>query len=96
MWLARLGLDRLAGFSAGVDLAGYTQALWLIGDFIEPRPSVFGTDVHVLELRWSFVMYPLAAIGAIAEPAKVLIIAEATALGVAVFPLWNDTSSQVN
>ena len=88
VWLARLGLDRLAGFNAGVDLAGYSQSIWLLGDFIEPRPSVFGTDVHVLELRWSFILYPLAAIGALAPPAKVLIVAEALALGIAVFPLW--------
>ncbi len=88
VWLARLGLDRLEGYGAGTDLAGYSQAIWLLGDLFEPRPSVFGTDVHLLELRWSFIMYPLAIIGAFAPPTKVLIMSEAIALGVAVFPLW--------
>lgn len=87
-WLIRLGLDRLEGFETGTGLAGYSQSMWLIGEFLEPRASLFGSDVHVLELRWSFVMYPLALVGAFVNPAKVLIISEALALGVAVFPLW--------
>ena len=50
--LARLGLDRVAGYDAGVDLAGYSQAVWLIGEGYRPEASLFGTDVHLLELRW--------------------------------------------
>ncbi|MGI9595907.1 MAG: DUF2079 domain-containing protein [Acidimicrobiales bacterium] len=88
VWLARLGLDRLKGFDAGADLAGYSQSLWLLGQLTEPRASLFGTDVHVLELRWSFILYPLAVLGRFATPAKVLIVSEAMALGLAVFPLW--------
>ncbi len=88
VWLARLGLDRLEGFDTGTDLAGYSQASWLIGELIEPRASLFGAGVHLLELRWSFVMYPLALIGAFTTPAKVLIVSEAIALGLAVLPLW--------
>ncbi len=87
-WLTRLGLDRLEGLDTGVDLAGYSQSLWLLGQLTEPRASVFGSDVHVLELRWSFVLYPLAVLGAFANPAKVLIVSQAVALGVAVLPLW--------
>lgn len=88
IWLARLGLNRLEGFDAGADLAGYSQALWLLGQLIEPRASLFGTNVHVLELRWSFVLYPLAIMARFASPAKVLIVSEAIALGLAVLPLW--------
>ncbi len=88
IWLARLGLARLEGFDAGTDLAGYSQSLWLLGQLIEPRASVFGTDVHLLELRWSFVLYPLAVLGRFGSPARVLIVAEAVALGLAVLPLW--------
>lgn len=88
LWLARLGLDRLTGLRAGADLDGYSQGVWLLGDLFEPRPSLFGTDVHLLELRWSFVMYPLALIAAFGEPAEVLIVSEAIALGLAVLPLW--------
>lgn len=88
VWLTRLGLDRLEGFDTGTDLAGYSQALWLIGEWLEPRASLFGSGVHLLELRWSFIVYPLAAIGLFANPAKVLIVSEAIALGLAVLPLW--------
>lgn len=88
VWLARLGLNRLSGFNAGSDLAGYSQAMWLLSDLIEPRASLFGTDVHLLELRWSFVMYPLAILAAFFTPAKVLIVSSSVALGLAVFPLW--------
>ncbi len=87
-WLAQIGLSRLTGLEAGEDLAGYSQAMWLITELIEPRASMFGTDVHLLELRWSFIMYPLSIFGVFAPPPKVLIVAEAIALGLAVFPLW--------
>jgi uncharacterized membrane protein len=87
-WLSRLGLNRLAGFDAGVELAGYSQSLWLVSELFEPRPTLFGNDVHLLELQWSFILYPLAFLGRVASPAKVLIVAEAVALGLAVIPLW--------
>ena len=87
-WLAQLGLNRLDGFGTGVDLAGYSQSLWLLGQLFEPRPSLFGTDVHLLELRWSFILYPLAVVGRFASPGRVLIVAQAIALGLAVLPLW--------
>ncbi len=87
-WLARLGLSRLEGFGTGVDLAGYSQSLWLLGELLEPRATLFGSDLHVLELRWSFILYPLAVFGRFASPPEVLIVAQAIALGLAVFPLW--------
>jgi uncharacterized membrane protein len=87
-YLARVGLDRLEGLSTGVDLASYSQGLWLLTELIEPRASLFGTDVHLLEVRWSFILYPLALPALFAPPAKVLIVAQAVALGLAVLPLW--------
>ncbi len=88
IWLARLATDRVTGFETGRDLAAYSQASWLLGQRFEPRASLFGTDVHLLELRWSFISYPLAPFGAFVEPAQVLIVAQAIALGLGVFPLW--------
>ena len=87
-FLARVGLDRLTGLGTGVDLASYSQALWLVTELVEPRASLFGTEVHLLEVRWSFVLYPLAIPAAFADPARVLIVAQAVALGLAVVPLW--------
>jgi uncharacterized membrane protein len=87
-WLIRVGLDRLEGLGTGVDLAGYSQAMWLLTQLTEPRPSLFGTDVHLLEVRWSFILYPLSLLAFFATPAKVLIVSQAVAIGVAVLPLW--------
>lgn len=86
--LALAGLARIDGFLTGDDLAGYSQALWLITEGYEPRASMFGTGVHLLELRWSFIMYPLALAGLIFEPARVLVVAQGIAMGVAVLPIW--------
>ncbi len=86
--LSWAGLERIEGFMTGDDLAGYSQALWLITEGYEPRASMFGTGVHLLELRWSFIMYPLALAGLVFEPAKVLVVAQGVALGAAVLPLW--------
>lgn len=87
-YIIRLGLDRLAGFGSGVDLAGYSQAVWLIGEGYVPRASMFGTDVHVLELHWSFILYPLGLLGIAFAPAKLLIVTQGMALGLTVVPIW--------
>lgn len=86
--LVRLSLDRLASYDHGADLAGYTQSVWLISEGFEPRASMFGTDVHVLELHWSFILYPLGLLATFVSPATMLLAAQGTALGVAVIPLW--------
>jgi len=82
------GLARIDGFMTGDDLAGYSQALWLITEGYAPRASMFGTGVHLLELRWSFIMYPLALAATVFDPPKVLVAAQGVALGAAVLPLW--------
>lgn len=86
MWM---GLSRIDGLETGVDLAGYSQALWLLTQGNVPRASLFGTDVHLLELRWSFIMYPLAPVATVVEPARLLVVVQSLALGAAVFPLWS-------
>lgn len=78
----------MAGFDSGVDLAGYSQAVWLIGEGYVPRASMFGTDVHVLELHWSFILYPLGLASLVFAPAKLLIVTQGLALGLTVFPIW--------
>jgi uncharacterized membrane protein len=86
MWM---GLSRIDGLETGVDLAGYSQALWLLTQGNVPRASLFGTDVHLLELRWSLVMYPLGLVATVVEPARLLVVVQSLALGAAVFPLWS-------
>ncbi len=83
-----LNLARLAALDAGPDLAAYTQGVWLLGEGFRPEASLFGDQVHLLELHWSFILYPLAAVGVIFPVAKTLLIAQSIAIAAAVIPLW--------
>ena len=85
IWMA---LARLQSLETGIDLAGYSQALWLLGDGKMPKASLFGTDVHLLELHWSFILYPLGLAGLVLPAAKLLLVTQAGALAIAVLPLW--------
>ncbi|MDH3292853.1 MAG: DUF2079 domain-containing protein [Acidimicrobiia bacterium] len=87
-FLAWTAVSRIDGLEAGVDLAGYSQTLWLLTQGNVPRASLFGTDVHLLELRWSFVLYALALPATVFPPAKLLVVTQSIALGLAVLPLW--------
>lgn len=86
--LAAVSLARLGSFDAGDDLAAYTQAVWLLGEGFQPEASLLGDDVHLLELHWSFILYPVGALGIVFPTAKMLVVAQSVALGLAVFPLW--------
>ncbi|MEM7337526.1 MAG: DUF2079 domain-containing protein [Actinomycetota bacterium] len=86
--LARSGLARLASLDTGLELAGYSQALWLLSEGKVPQASLLGTDVHLLELHWAFIMYPLAPLVWLFSAPEVLIVAQAVALAATVFPLW--------
>ena len=86
--LALTSLARLEGFDGGADLAAYTQAVWLLGEGYQPEASLLGDDVHLLELHWSFVLYPIAGLGLLFPTAKALVVAQAVAIGLTVFPLW--------
>lgn len=82
------GLARLKSLDTGEDLAGYSQAIWLLAQGNTPEPSMFGDGVHVLELHWSFVLYALSVPVRFFEPAKVLIVTQAIALGLGVPAIW--------
>ncbi|MCP3988811.1 MAG: DUF2079 domain-containing protein [Actinomycetia bacterium] len=82
------GLAKLTSLDTGIDLAAYSQSSWLLSEAKLPKASLFGTDVHLLELHWAFVMYPLSLLALVFPPAKVLIVVQGLALGLAVVPLW--------
>lgn len=86
--LIRSGLARLNSLDTGIDLAGYSQALWLLAEGKMPEASLFGSDVHLLELHWAFIMYPLAALAVVFPPAELLIVVQGLALAAAVVPIW--------
>lgn len=82
------GLAKLNSLETGIDLAGYSQALWLLSEGKVPQASLFGSDVHLLELHWAFILYPLAALAVVFPAAKLLIVVQGLALAGAVVPLW--------
>ncbi len=86
--LIYLSLARIEGLRTGSDLAAYTQSVWLIREGQVPEPSLFGSSVHVLELHWSFVVYPLALLGLLFPVAKMLVVVQSLALGLGIVPLW--------
>lgn len=86
--LINLGLARLDNLRSGPDLAAYTQSSWLLAEGYLPKASLFGTDVHLLELHWSFILYPLALIGSVSDPARALIVTQGLALAAGVPLLW--------
>ncbi len=83
-----INLAKVNALDAGSDLAGYTQGVWLVKEGYFPEASLFGDGVHILELHWSFILYPLALIGFIGPVAKGLVVTQSIAIGLAVFPLW--------
>lgn len=83
------GLARIRGLEAGSDLAGYSQAVWLLAQGNTPEASMFGDGVHVLELNWSFILYPLSMLARVFDAPKMLVIAQAVALGLGVPALWS-------
>ncbi len=81
-------LARIASLETGIDLAGYTQALWLLGEGKMPQASLFGSEVHLLQLHWAFILYPLALAGLVFPPAELLVVTQGAALAGAILPLW--------
>lgn len=81
-------LAKVRSLDTGVDLAAYAQATWLIGDGKMAQASLFGTEVHLLELHWSFVLYPIALAGFFFPTPELLVVAQSIALALAVLPLW--------
>lgn len=85
--VALLALARLEALDGGQDLAAYAQALWLLSEGYEPRMTLFG-GIHLLELHWSFLLYPLTPLAIVVDPVRLLVVVQALALGIAVLPLW--------
>ncbi|MBT8240120.1 MAG: DUF2079 domain-containing protein, partial [Acidimicrobiia bacterium] len=91
--LSLISVSRLNGLAMGPDLAGFTQSVWLISEGISPTSTIFGDGVHLLELRWSFLLYAFA-LPALVIPsswlsiAEILLVAQALAVSISVIPIW--------
>ncbi len=83
-----LSVSRVRSLDTGLDLAGYSQAIWLLGEGYRPEASLFGSDVNVVELHWAFILYPLGLVARVLPAVELLLAVQALALGSAVIPLW--------
>lgn len=86
--LGTLAMDRYNTLESGSDLASYTQAVWLISEGYRPEASLVGDGVHLLSVRWSFILYPLGMLAKVFSTAPMLIVVQAVALGIVAVPLW--------
>ncbi|MFT7600473.1 MAG: putative membrane protein [Acidimicrobiales bacterium] len=89
LFLASLSTARYNSLDTGNDLAGYAQAVWLLGQDLQPEASLFGENIHMLELHWSFVLYPLALLALVVPTVSALVAIQSVAIGLGVFPLWH-------
>lgn len=87
-WLVWLGLARFNTLQTGTDLAAYSQAVWLLSEGFRPAATLFGNDVHLLEVRWSFILYPVSLLVRFSPAPQTLMTLEGIALSSTVFPLW--------
>ena len=83
-----LSVARYRSLDAGSDLAGYAQAVHLLSEGTRPEASLIGEDVHLLELHWSFILYPVAGLTLLLPAAEALLVVQSILLAVAVIPLW--------
>ena len=84
--LGSLSLARARQLDAGLELSSYLQGLWLIGEGFEPLSSVAGHNL--LWEQAAFILYPLSLLTALFPVQPTLLILQASALGLAVVPLW--------
>ncbi len=82
-WLA---LARLFALDADPLLAGYSQGVWLIANGYRPEATLF-RGIHMLQINWAFVLYPLAVFERWFSAATFLVVIQALALGSAVAPI---------
>ena len=84
--LSGLSLARAIQLDAGADLSSQLQGLWLIGEGYEPRSSVAGHNL--LWEQAAYILYPVAGLTALFPDQPTLLALQASALALAVVPLW--------
>ncbi len=84
--LASLSLARARQLDAGADLSSHLQGLWLIAEGYEPISSLVGHNL--LWEQAAFILYPVAGLAALLPDQPTLLGLQASALALAVVPLW--------
>ncbi len=86
--LSVVSVSRFNSLEMGPNLAGISQGVWLIGQGLTPNATILGEGVHLLELRWSFILYAFGPAAAVLPVAETLLVTQAIAVGVSVIPIW--------
>ncbi|MDH3705282.1 MAG: DUF2079 domain-containing protein [Acidimicrobiia bacterium] len=84
--LASLSLARYRSIDTGVDLAGWVQGAWLLGEGVPPESTITGN--HIFAPQAAFGFWPIAQIARILPTAPTLLVIQSAALAVAVVPLY--------
>jgi uncharacterized membrane protein len=93
--LVSMALARARSLDSPPDLAGYTQAAWLIAQRHEP--IVTSTiNAHVLSQQAAFGFYPIAELTRFLPTTATLLIVQSAALALAVVPLWRIARRRAN
>ncbi|MGI9600536.1 MAG: DUF2079 domain-containing protein [Acidimicrobiales bacterium] len=84
--LALLSLARYRSVDTGVDLGGWVQGAWLIGEGLDAESTITGN--HLFAPQASFLFWPLAQITRFLPTAGTLLVVQSAALALAVVPLY--------
>ena len=95
-WLVALGLylilellsaAKVRSLEGTVDLASYTQGIWLIHHGHDPVLTIT-TGSNLLAQQAAFIVYPLSLVGHVVPIQGALLFLQSAALALAVVPIW--------
>jgi uncharacterized membrane protein len=93
--LVLMALAKARSLDGTPDLAGYTQAAWLISERYEP--IVTSTiNAHVLSQQAAFGFYPIAYVTDFLPATATLLLVQSAALALVVVPLWRIARRRAN
>jgi len=86
--VARFALFNFERLQTGPDVSRYGQAINLIAEGKSSSSSLLNVEVEILQLHFSFILYPLGLVSHLIEPIPMLLMLQAIAIGSALIPLW--------
>lgn len=95
LFLLLLALAKARSLEGTPDLAGYSQAAWLIGEGRAPIVTVT-SGTHVMAQQAAFVFYPIALLTWILPVEGALLTVQSAALALAVVPIWKISRKLAN
>lgn len=85
--LELLAAAKVRSLEGTVDLATYTQGIWLINNGFEPVLTIT-TGANLLAQQLAFVVYPVSLAGNVVPVQGALLFLQSAALALAAVPIW--------